>query len=76
MKRNIFVLVSVCFPLLIQAADLPNVVNENKAADLQMCIERAAADCVNTVCINSPDINCTDNCQQEGQNRCNEMDAE
>ena len=76
MKQTIFLMLFICFPMLIQAADLPTVVNRNRAANLQMCIDRAAADCINTICINSSDINCTDNCQSAGQDKCKLMIAE
>ena len=75
MKRTIILLLT-CYPMLMQAADLPDVVNQNKASTQQMCIDRAASDCVNTICVNSSEINCTDNCQKSAQDKCKEMTAE
>ena len=76
MKRKIILSLLAFYPMLIQAADLPEVVNQNKAHNEQMCIDRAAADCVNTLCINSPERNCIDNCQKSAQNKCQEMNEE
>ena len=76
MKRNSIFLLLMCLPILMQAADLPTIVNQNKANNLQMCIDRAASDCVNTICLNSPDRNCTDNCQKAAQDKCKQMSAE
>ena len=47
-----------CFPLLMQAASLPDVVIKNDNHNLQMCIDNAANNCVNTICLNSSDVNC------------------
>lgn len=70
MKRVFILALIACFPALIQAADLPNVVNQNNATNRQMCIDRATNDCINTICINSPDINCTDSCKSKAQSQC------
>lgn len=76
MTRNIILSLVVCLPMLVEAADLPTVVNQNRANNQIMCIDRAASDCVNTVCLNSPDRNCTDNCKTAAENKCKEMSAE
>ncbi len=76
MKRRIILSLLACFPTLMQAADLPTVVNQNKASNQQMCIDRAASDCINTICVNSSELNCTDNCQKSAQDKCKEMTEE
>ncbi len=76
MKSRIFFLLLACFSMVTQAADLPNVVNENEANDQQACIANAAADCINEECPNSESINCTDNCQTAAQDRCKEKSEE
>jgi hypothetical protein len=55
------------------AADIPVIVNENNAESNVMCVDRAANDCINTVCPNSPDINCSDNCLKEAKDKCEGM---
>lgn len=74
--KHIIMVLFCCFPLLLQAADLPDVVNANDANNQHMCIDRATNDCINTVCENSPDINCTSNCQKTAQDKCKEMSEE
>ena len=76
MKHSLILTFIAFSPLLAQAADLPNVVNQNKAASQQMCIDRATDDCINTVCINSSSINCTDNCKSAAQDKCKGMSEE
>ena len=76
MKRMVSLVLVSCFPLLLSAADLPNVVNGNNAHNQQMCIDRAANDCISTACENSPDIHCTDSCQKSAQDKCKEMSEE
>ena len=76
MKRTLIFSLLACAPMILQAADLPNIVNQNKAHNQQMCIDRAASDCVNTICPNSPALNCTDNCQKSAQDKCKEMTEE
>lgn len=75
MKR-VLLLFFVCFPLAAIAADIPEIVDENEQTTQEFCVARAANDCVNTICPNSPDINCSDNCQDEAQNKCAEMSEE
>ncbi|MCX7117753.1 MAG: hypothetical protein NTW94_07620 [Legionellales bacterium] len=76
MKPTIVLIGTLCTPFLALAADLPDVVNANRAATQQMCIDHAADDCVNTVCPNSSDINCTRTCQTTAQAKCKGMTAQ
>lgn len=73
MKRIVIVGWVTCFPAFLQAADLPNVINANDANTQRMCVERAVNDCINTICLNSPDRSCTDNCQSVAENKCKAM---
>jgi len=66
----------ICFPLIVAAADIPEIVDEDEKTTQELCIARAVNDCINTICPNSPDINCSDNCQDEAQNKCAEMAEE
>ena len=76
MKKIIMLMLFSYFPLLSQAADIPDVVNGNNAQNQQMCIDRATNDCVSTVCENSTDINCSDNCKNSALDKCKEMSEE
>lgn len=74
--KSVLLLLTVCFPLVAGAADIPEIVDENEETTQEFCVARAANDCVNTICPNSPDINCSDNCQDEAQNKCAEIAEE
>jgi hypothetical protein len=76
MRKLSVVMCLFCLPLLLQAADLPDVVNTSGAFDQQMCVNQVINDCVNTICENSPDIHCTDQCQVSAQAKCQEMSEE
>ena len=76
MKRLTLLTLFACISMCVEAADIPQVVIDNNEDSQQMCIDRAANDCISTVCPNSPDINCSDNCQSDAQNKCEELDEE
>ena len=70
MKRRFIFSLLVCFPLLMCAADLPDVVNQNNSYTRQMCIKNNYNNCMNTQCLNSGDRHCSDDCQTAAQNKC------
>lgn len=76
MKQFVFILLFLCAPLLAIAADIPQVVNSNIKASKERCVVNAANDCITMVCPNSPDINCSANCQDSAQNKCQGMAEE
>ena len=70
MRRYLILSLSACFPLLIQAAVNPVIVNENAATNRQACIDNHTNNCINTNCINSSSLSCTQDCQTQAQNQC------
>ena len=71
MKQKIILLFLVCCPILIHAADIPVIVNQNAAASQQDCVNTNADRCVSD-CTNSPDIRCQDKCPSQAQAQCKE----
>lgn len=69
MKRYLF-LVLACCPLFIEAADIPEIVNANRASSNQACIDNATNNCINSTCINSSSRSCPDDCQNRAENYC------
>ena len=63
----------VCLSSAVYAADVPQIVIQNNENSKKMCIERAANDCINTICVDSPDLNCTDKCQSDAESKCAAM---
>jgi hypothetical protein len=57
-------------PIHCQAADDPTVTLDNANYNEQMCIQNTANDCVNTVCLNSEDLDCTDKCEADAEEKC------
>jgi len=76
MKRTVLFSIFACLPLFLNAADIPEVVIDDNKDNQLMCVTRAANDCISTVCPNSSDINCSDNCQADAQNKCQELSEE
>lgn len=76
MKRPALLILLACFPIMAVAADIPEIVEKDEQTTQELCIARVANDCLNTVCPNSPDINCSDNCQDDAENKCQEMAEE
>jgi hypothetical protein len=76
MKRFVLSVLFACFPILLIAADIPEIVDKDQQTSQELCVARAANDCINTICPNSPDINCSDNCQDDAQDKCQEMTEE
>lgn len=70
MKRYIFLVAFSSLSMMTQAADVPDIVNENEVVTQQMCIDRATNDCINTVCMNSSALDCTDKCKSDAQDKC------
>lgn len=70
------ILICLFFPALAIAADIPEIVDQNEADSQELCVARASADCLNTICPTSPDINCSDNCKDDAVDKCQEMQEE
>ena len=73
MKYYIFLAVFSSYSMLAHAADVPDIVNENAEVSQQMCIDRATNDCINTVCMNSSALDCTDKCKSDAKDKCAAM---
>lgn len=58
------------FPIYSHAADDPPVIIDDSNYKQQMCVQNTAQDCINTMCLNSEDINCPDKCQTDAQEKC------
>lgn len=76
MKRWVTLCFIAGFPFLTQAADDPVDVLKADQYDAATCVQKAAESCVNTMCMNSPDIDCPDHCQSEAQAQCREAASE
>jgi len=74
MKRFAFLL--LCVPLIATAADIPQIVNSNRKASLEKCVNDTSNDCVNRNCMNSPDLNCQGSCLDQARNICIESREE
>jgi len=70
MNRFILILLGIFLPLLSFAADIPQVVIGAEKYDKAMCIERAANDCINTICLTSSARDCTDKCRASAEDKC------
>ena len=64
------------FSLWAQAADIPEVVVKDENFDQEMCVERTANDCINTICITSSARDCQDTCQSDAEDKCEAMAQE
>lgn len=73
MKKFALLSLLLCFSFLVKAADIPDIVNSKKRFTREQCVANALNDCVNTICPNSPDINCAENCKDDAQNKCQGM---
>jgi hypothetical protein len=57
-------------PMYCQADDDSTVILDSENYDQQMCVQRTADDCVNTICPNSEARDCTDKCQADAEEKC------
>ncbi len=73
MKRTVILALFACFSVLSEAADIPCVVLGNEHEDQQACLAEANEDCISTICFNSPDADCSENCKSDAQDKCEEM---
>ncbi len=73
MKRFVFLFIMVCCPFFAHAADIPEVVNANRANNFQTCVDNATNECVNITCINSEDRPCPDEFPKAAENKCKAM---
>jgi hypothetical protein len=70
MKRIISILLLLSFPLLMEGADIPEVIEENNDYNQETCVANARNNCMNMICVTSSDINCSQNCQADAENQC------
>ena len=58
------------------AADVPEVVVQDENFNQELCVDRAANDCINTVCLTSSERDCQETCQSHAEDKCEEMAQE
>ncbi|MCP0914275.1 MULTISPECIES: hypothetical protein [Legionella] len=71
MKRILLLSFFTCFSLTVNAADDPPNIADAENLDAKMCVDNTANDCVNTVCLNSEERDCIEQCQADAQAKCN-----
>lgn len=69
MKRTLL-LSLLCCSSVVSAADVVYPMGVYAESSQQMCINRASAHCVNTICLNSSDRDCIPKCQKMGVDKC------
>ena len=70
MARVILTTILIFFGAKILAADIPGEILDEQKINLQMCIGRYTNECVNTICPNSEDLDCTQKCQADAAEKC------
>ena len=76
MMRFVLWIVFAMFSIAAQAADDPEIVVQDENFNQELCVERTANDCINTVCLTSSDRDCQDTCQSDAEDKCEEMSQE
>ncbi len=70
MKRIILLFLLALSPELSQAADDPDVVIVNENTSEAMCVQRATNVCINSECLNSDELDCSQQCQKDAEDAC------
>lgn len=72
MKRiaSLVLILSAC--VSSYAADLPPVIIGADDYDAAMCVEREKNNCINSICLNSEEIDCIENCKSGAIDKCKE----
>ncbi|AHE67705.1 hypothetical protein [Legionella oakridgensis] len=73
MKRILFLSYLFFLTGMLHAADIPDVVIGDDQYNQDMCVERSANDCINTMCLTSEDRDCQDKCQTDAEDKCKEQ---
>ncbi len=72
LRRFIIILVSL-FSLTLYAADIPQDVIGSQKFDAMRCYTENSQTCINSVCLNSDQIDCQDNCRKIAQQKCQQQ---
>lgn len=58
------------------AADLPAAIEGDDAFDEIECIRQNTDDCIQSVCMNSSELDCTSQCANDAKDKCKELSEE
>lgn len=72
MKLIAIVLVGL-FSFSVSAVDIPSDDLGAQQFDKLKCIDETAQTCVNSICLNSDQIDCQDNCQKMAKEKCQQQ---
>ncbi|MCL9684407.1 hypothetical protein [Legionella maioricensis] len=61
------------FSYAIFAADIPQDVIGSEKFDAMKCISENTQTCINSICLNSEEIDCQSNCQKTAQEKCQQQ---
>lgn len=61
------------FSAMVNAADIPSVVEGAEEYSKEQCEATAANDCIESLCQTSSDIDCEDKCRTTAVDKCKEM---
>lgn len=61
------------FSAMVNAADIPAVIEGQEGVSKEECVASATNDCIQSVCETSTDTNCSDQCQASAVDKCKEM---
>lgn len=60
----------------VVAADLPTAIEGDEAFDQIECVRQNTDDCIQSVCMNSSELDCTDQCKNDAEDKCKELSEE
>lgn len=60
----------------LMAADLPTAIEGDEAFDQIECVRQNTDDCIQSVCMNSSELDCTDQCKSDAEDKCQELSEE
>ena len=64
------------FSCAVLAADIPQDVIGSEKFDAMKCISENTQTCINSICLNSEEIDCQANCQKTAQEKCQQQSNE
>ncbi|WP_133126894.1 hypothetical protein [Legionella nagasakiensis] len=73
MKRILWLPFFFSFSGVLQAADIPTIDIGAEQYNQDMCVERYANECINTICLTSEERDCQDQCRTDAVDKCEEQ---
>ena len=63
----------ILFSFTVLAADIPSVEQGAQELDQLTCVGQTEQNCINDVCLNSEERNCSDTCRTMAEDKCKQQ---